>query len=863
MTRVLLYILPTWGCLFVTFLTYAQFTDDFTDGDFTSAPAWSGEDTKFEVDGVFQLHLNAPAVTDEAYLSTQSGAIENATWEFYVELDFNPSSGNRAYVYLVSDQANLKNPLNGYFVMIGNTDDEVSLYRQDGASSTKIIDGLDATVDASPAIVRVQVTRDVTGNWELLIDNTGGSTYTSQGTVFDDTYFQSDYFGVFCDYTSTRSDKFYFDDFNVTGQPYVDADPPYVTFFRAVDASTLKLGWNENMDLTSAENINNYLLNQSIGNPQAATQTFTDTVVLDLSNSLVNGTIYELFISGVEDENANVLNDTTITFTFIQPDLVSEGDVIINEIYADPSPSYGLPDAEYVEIYNTTNKYFLTQNWTIDDGGTPGILSVDTIFPHEYYVLGSAGISDSFPNVNTIEVAGFPSLNNSGDPIYLRDENGDTIDAVQYEISWYQDSDKDDGGYAIELINPNHPCSDQTNWRASDATIGGTPGLENSTYDTTPDTESPEIISAVTMNNNGIAVELNESVESLAVSNAAHSVSPGLGTLSLTVGSGKVNTYSFQTSQLIDSGVVYEYTVSGLEDCWQNAGNTAIEFVLPEVAGPGDIIINEILFNPLTGGEDFVELYNNSDKIISLEGWHFGNYDDSISDMEPIIETPKLFYPQTYWAISEDTLNIQTEYPFSAVGRFIEIGNMPTYANDSGTVYLLRKDSVLVDAFSYNEEMHFELLDDEDGKSLERISFDAPTKEVTNWQTAAENEGFATPGYENSQYQVGTQNGSVTLSPSIFSPDNDGFDDNLLIRYEMDQPGYVMTIEIFDATGRLVKVFKNNELIGTRGQFTWNGLNEKGEKSRSGHYIILVSWFNPAGEKFQKKLTCVLAHRRM
>ncbi|MEM9023108.1 MAG: hypothetical protein AAGB22_05170, partial [Bacteroidota bacterium] len=137
----------------------AQFTDDFSDGDFTANPMWDGDTAKFEVDGLNQLHLDAVPVTDVAYLSTPSASINNATWEFFLRMDFNPSSSNQALVYLVSDQADLNGPLNGYLVRIGGTEDEISLFRQDGATQVEIIDGTDDKVDVSQVNVRVQVTR--------------------------------------------------------------------------------------------------------------------------------------------------------------------------------------------------------------------------------------------------------------------------------------------------------------------------------------------------------------------------------------------------------------------------------------------------------------------------------------------------------------------------------------------------------------------------------------------------------------------------------------------------------------------------------------------------------------------------------
>ncbi|PIZ06663.1 MAG: hypothetical protein COY57_00780, partial [Flavobacteriales bacterium CG_4_10_14_0_8_um_filter_32_5] len=228
--------------VFTTFFfhsVFSQFTDDFSDGDFTNNPTWIGDTNNYIVNASFQMQLNAPAVADVMYATTPSGSINNAVWEFYVQFNFNPSSTNFAKVYLVSNQPDLKNALNGYFVKLGNTADEVSLYRQSGTTETMIIDGVNGRLNTTQVTVSVRVTRDNIGNWQLFSDTLGGTNYFSEGSIFDNTYVASSYFGVLCNYTSTRSTSFFYDNFNVSRTAFVDNVPPTIDSVVVVNSTNL------------------------------------------------------------------------------------------------------------------------------------------------------------------------------------------------------------------------------------------------------------------------------------------------------------------------------------------------------------------------------------------------------------------------------------------------------------------------------------------------------------------------------------------------------------------------------------------------------------------------------------------------
>ena len=113
---------------------HTGFSDNFTDSNFTANPVWVGETSKFEIDAAKELQLNNTTATsnNETYLTTASIVINDALGEFYIRLDFSPSSINFAKIYLTSDNADLAAPLNGYYVKVGRqsgTVDDGRLHR--------------------------------------------------------------------------------------------------------------------------------------------------------------------------------------------------------------------------------------------------------------------------------------------------------------------------------------------------------------------------------------------------------------------------------------------------------------------------------------------------------------------------------------------------------------------------------------------------------------------------------------------------------------------------------------------------------------------------------------------------------------
>ncbi len=860
------YYLLTTCLVFVCFLTAsAQFTEDFSDGDFTNGNMWSGDASEFIVNGSTQLQLNNPGMASTSYLSAPNALadLDSVEWQFYIRQSFSPSGSNNGRVYLVSDQANLTGSLNGYYVLFGEagSGDAISIYEQTGTTSTLVCSGTVGAI-ASSFDVSVKVLRNHLGDWELWVDYTAGTNYVLDATGSDATHNVSSFIGVVCNYTSSNSTDFYFDTF-YSGDYILDLSPPTVTSVVAISANDVDVYFDEPVDLVTSETVGNYAIS-GIGMPATASRDGSNLALvhLNFSSPFVGGNTYTLETENVEDLSGNAMSVSSDNFTYLVFATPGSRDVLINEIFPDPSPQVGLPAEEFVEIYNNTSNYFDLNGWQITDGTGTATMPSHILAPNAYLILCNITDTNLFqPYGDVLGLNGFPSLNNSGDDLELLDQLTNVLDAVSYDDSWYRDGVKEDGGYSLELINPTIPCADPSNWIGSFDVSGGTPGTQNSQADFNPDTSSPAIVNHYIHSSDSIKIEFSEALDATALGSLSLLFSNGLGFME-SLDSDNPACLWVQTSTNLNPGESFTIDIAGLSDCSGNSMSaTTLSFVVPELAAKGDILINEVLFNPTTGGQDFVELYNNSDKVISLEGWYLANWSDSIANLKEIEPTSAILDPGDFLVLTKDSSAVKTSYPLSASGVYLNMPSMPSYNNDSGTVYLLKNDSSVMDRFAYDEDMHFPLLNDVDGVSLERLDYNRESSDSDNWHSAAEAVGFATPGYENSQLQMsnGSMGDNVTLEPNMFSPDNDGFEDILNIHYEFDEAGFVATVMVFDGHGRLVRRLISNELLGTSGIFSWDGITDSREKAPIGTYVLYFEIFNVSGVVDKFKKPCVVA----
>jgi hypothetical protein len=541
-------------------------------------------------------------------------------------------------------------------------------------------------------------------------------------------------------------------------------------------------------------------------------------------------------------------------------------DIIITELMADPSPVVGLPNSEFIELKNNSTNAVSLQNWKIADGAGSVTISSNFMLEPDSFVIICSNASvaqfDMFGSV--IGVSSFPSLNNDGEILMLYSPEGKIIHAIEYSSDWYQNDVKRDGGWSLEMIDTKNPCGGMNNWKACVAIKGGTPGSINSVNATNPDDVPPALLSTYTIDGNTIAAVFDEPLDSLSAAiRSNYTMDKNTGQPISVIPSPplfKEVILKFPTS--IAANTIYRLTVSNISDCAGNiigAINTA-PAGLPVAATSFDLVINEILFNPIPGGFDYIEIYNRSNKVINLKDIYLCNITltGNLTNINPLSVPPKLFFPGEYLVFIENMEWLHRNYIIKNQKNISQLASLPSMPDEEGHIAVINRQGNIIDDLHYDKQWHFALIDNDEGISLERINYNDSTQNKNNWTSAASASRFGSPGYQNSQFRADlTAQGQVTVFPKVCSPDNSGIDDFIAIKCQLTEPGFVINITIFDHMGRPVRHLARNATAGITAIYNWYGLDDIQKKLPVGHYIILTEIVNLQGKtkKFKNVVT--------
>ncbi|MDZ7721176.1 MAG: lamin tail domain-containing protein [Balneolaceae bacterium] len=666
----------------------------------------------------------------------------------------------------------------------------------------------------------------------------------------------------------------------------LDSSPPEIVRAVQYQDQGFVLTFNERLNSNQATDDENYSITPNL--PISMIALDQNEVILFAGEELVNDQIYEITVSGISDIFGNEIESVTVSIRYLEFGDVAPGQVVINEIMYEPSDGSG---AEFIEIFNRTDANYDLTGWLLGDSTDETEIPRGVLIRENETLVFTDSQSFASESNKFVFISNFQSLNNSGDAVILKNTAGIVIDSLFYQADW----GIDEPGISLERKDPAGLSTDPGNWASNTSERGSTPGQENSVFEI--DEMAPEIIFANFIHPDSIEVEFNEYVEITSSEGDQMVKGGGFKKQSQTNAQFLLNGtpsdllfYDEDSGDrvILDGSVVSqgeEITVS-VENLGDYKGNIAnrLEQSIAQPISEGDIIFNEIMFDPISDERDglpdqsqYIEIYNRRPYAISLEGFVLHDEPDEdgdISIIEPIRSNRQWLPANGYALIYPEPDDV----PFSnsRAAEFFDLsGEMDQFAiqidrttlsltNTGRQIYLADSTLQIIDMVDYVPEWHNPNIVDTKGIALERINPNFETNDEANWGSNSTPLG-GSPGSENSIYQGSEQTISgndIAFSPNPFSPDDDGFEDNLLINYSFDEPDYLIKVRIYDRYGRLVRKLAEAKRAGFEGSLVWDGKTDDGLRNRVGIYIVLLEAYNSAnGKNLSFKETVVIARK--
>jgi hypothetical protein len=844
---------------------FAQFSDSFSDGDFVANPEWIGASSWFIVDaGKQALRLNAPAEAGEASLFTASTSMEEAIWQFRFSLGFNPSSANYAKVYLAADATETSQLHRSFYLVLGSSDDNVSLWQLKNGQHELLIEGLAGRLNISAPEGEIRVTRHRGG--ELILETNVGEGWQEEGRVEGTEGFSSVWFGLSCRYTATRSALFWFADFLVEGEAYADTVPSRVEVCEVLDSRTVEIKFSREI-ISETFDVQSFFWQDSGPGIDSVAWLNPLTANIYLARDYPNGQVLQAGLQSVLGINGAPAEDVAFTLYFYK---TQRNDLVFTEVMANPLPSLDLPGTQYLELYNRGEQPINVSGFKLDAGTKRAVLADYVLFPGDFLLMVPADQVDAWSFVeNKIELPDWPSLPVTGTDLVLRDKFGDVISVLQYNREMGYEGYKRDGGWSLEVRDANNLSGDIFNWDYGIDIKGGTPGMKNSLSTDFTDILAPRIESVFLKSDSCLVLRMTEPMDPSFLSELDDSwfLPSGLSVRFCHLTEPFHSSLEICFASKIPESRRYEMGFGLIPT--DLAGNplkeiNPVAFGRPLVAQPFDVVINELMYDPPEDGADFVELYNRSDKNIDLSELYLSRTNETglPETLVPVSTERVTIFPGEYLVLTSDKDWLTKNYKVAEERSVLMMTRMPNYVNTGGTVVLSDKRALVIDSFTYSEAMHYQLLGATKGVSLERLDANAPTQHDSNWHSASADDNYATPGRKNSQSLNTSElkpDDFLFLNPEVFTPNQDGVDDLLLISYAFEKPGYNCSVTIYNRAGQPVRYLVNNELAGTSGFYSWDGLNEQNARCPTGIYVVLFKCFHPSGEVKEVKKVAVLS----
>ena len=539
----------------------------------------------------------------------------------------------------------------------------------------------------------------------------------------------------------------------------------------------------------------------------------------------------------------------------------SPNDIIFSEIMHKPKNGTAMPYAEWIEIYNTTDRIIDIEGCGLFSSSKAGSIGAFSLKPHDYAILCSSTDAEKMKyfTENIAIVEGMPPLLNDGDMLQIKDKNNIQICYVEYTNDWYDNELQSDGGWSLEKKDVSSGINDSRNWGASCSINQATPGEINCLQASITDTIIPQITAVGIKNSRTIELYFNKAMNPEVCNIEKLSLSgPGDDVISCSWISPKNIKLEITLTSDLDATRETTLEISDFV-CANNMimSDTTIRLGLPHTPNYMDVVINEIMPYVTEGQSKFIELYNNTPYFISTEnlricnkkGEEYLNYKSL-----PI----GLIMPYGYSIISNNIDEINCILGKNDECIYQKI-TLPSFAGKSGNIVLTDEKGNVIDELTYSEKWHHGIISDNHNVSLERINTMGNTNDSLNWHSASSLYNYQSGGWQNSHHRntdevIENSKNYFRLNSTTFTPNNDGVNDLLILNYSLPDNGFLATITLYTRDGYEIGVLADNILLNQSGEWIWHGNNPNGGLIDAGLYILQISAYNLNGTKINTKI---------
>ncbi len=261
----------------------------------------------------------------------------------------------------------------------------------------------------------------------------------------------------------------------------------------------------------------------------------------------------------------------------------------------------------------------------------------------------------------------------------------------------------------------------------------------------------------------------------------------------------------------------------------------------------GSVLFNELFPLPDSTQSEFIELIPQIS--IQIDGWSLLDASGAIGEF-----SSQYLPPFSYIVLTEDS---SLSIPDSS-HLILPNEGLPSLNNSSESLYIRDHTESIIDSIHYDEGWSIQA-----SRSIEKYRLNDISDHPNHWGVSVGEEG-QTPGLKNSLFfDKLPQSGTINLSPNPFSPDGDGFDDELKLTYSLPFESAAMRWEIFDVNGRKIATPFYNYYVGQNGELKWNGNRDNGTPARIGIYIMKISFQDQMSIQSWETIKAIVLAKRL